>query len=93
MKICNFVKIEVIKTKKVPIKIMVKIKMVYENKVIVLNKFARLAAPWLPLCVLYLIRACWVEISENNMRVFDTIIRHTRVIYSVMTQAKHCRAM
>ena len=50
---------------------------------------SRRSAPWLPLCVLYLIRACWVENFENNRCVFDTIIRDTRVIvfkgYSQLT--------
>ena len=40
---------------------------------------SRHSAPWLPLCVLFLIRACWVENFENNRCVFDTIIRDIKV--------------
>ena len=40
----------------------------------------KFCSPRLPLCVFYLIRACWVEFFENNRCVFDTIIRQTRVL-------------
>ena len=48
--------------------------------IICVEKFPKFSLPRLPLCVLYLIRACWVENFENNRCVFDTIIRDTRVL-------------